>query len=136
MPLTGDVEIKQNGIVVSARVLTNADPMDVALVDGSGNQLTGFDPSRPATSTLSQASVTTVSSVVLAANPARRKFLLFNGTGKTAFVAFAGVASITAYTVSIPVGGLFESSNDSYTGVVSAITSSGTSTLQVTEITT
>jgi hypothetical protein len=120
----------------SARELPNASPIDVALVNPQGDQLAGFDSSRPANAVITGPTVTNVSSVIAAANAARRQLILFNDGGNIAYVAFAGTASLTAFTLRIPANGSYETPLDSYTGDVSAIRASGSGVIRVTEITT
>ena len=136
MPLSGDIRINQDGVVPSVRDLTNANPFDVAMVDANGDQIVGFDSSRPDTSALTSVTVATVSISLLASNPLRRQFLLFNDGTNNVFVAFAAVASTTAFTVRIPANGFYESVPDGYTGDVFAIRSAGSGAVKVTEITT
>jgi hypothetical protein len=139
MPLTGDVELSQGGVVVSARTLANASPVDVALVDGAGNQLTGFDASRPANTTLSSVAYAAGSQPVLAANAGRRGVVLYNATNKAINVALSATASLTAFSFQIPSLGTWESALDGYTGAISAIWTSAPAagaTLHVTELTT
>lgn len=90
-------------------------------------------PVAPGTSVLSSASVTTTSSVILAANASRIKFTVWNEGNKAVLLALAGTASTSAYTVNLPVGAFYESELNDYTGAVSAVTASGTSTVKVTE---
>jgi hypothetical protein len=114
----------------------DATPIDIVLLDSLGNPVFGFDPSRPDTAALTQPVVNTTSSVIVAANPARRQFIIQNTTGKNILLAFAATASATAYTQKIPNGGSYESTLNGYTGDVTAITDSGSGTARVTEITT
>jgi hypothetical protein len=136
MPLTGNVQVEQNGVVVSARTLTNAKPVDVAVVNGNGDQLTGFDASRPAAATVVSVNATASSGVLLAANANRRQFIVYNDSGRNIYIAFAATASAAAYTVRISNQGSYESPKDGYTGVVSVVTQSGTGAVLVTEVTT
>lgn len=110
--------------------------MDVAVVDGNGDQLTGFDGSRPANATLSNASLTNASSVVLAANAARREVYFEHEGNGTAYLAFAATATTSAYTLRIAGNSSGKLSLNGYTGVISGIRGAGTSTLRVTEVTT
>ena len=135
MPLAGDVELKQNGLVPSARALTDATPLDVAIVDGNGDQLTGFDPSRPGTATITSVPSAITSSVLLAANPARRKVLVYNDSTKKLYVAFAATATTGAYTVQLPAGGFYESDVNCYTGVISGIWNAVNGNALVTSVT-
>ena len=133
--LTPDVEITQAGVTPTVRTLTNAIPFDVAVIDGNGDQLIGFDPSRPATATLTSVASSVVSVVLLASNPARRKFIIYNDSTKKLFIAFAATASASAYTIQLPLNGAFEAQMNDYTGVVSGIWSAANDNARITEIT-
>ena len=108
----------------------------VALVDGAGVQVPGFDASRPANAALSTVPTTNVSAVLAAANPARRQVFITNESGKTLFVALAATATATAYTVQIASNQSWVSSLDGYTGAISGVLAGGTGNARVTEVTT
>lgn len=116
--------------------LANSNPIDIVLVDATGAPVFGFDPSRPATGTLTQQTVVATSVVLLPANPARRFVTLYNGQNKLVYIAFAATASATAYTVQIPSGSEYEFDGSQYAGVVSAFGAAGaTGKVLVTEVT-
>lgn len=92
-------------------------------------------PTPPATATITSVTVSTTSAVLLAANLSRIRFSLWNRSGGNVFVAFAATATTTAFTVRMPNNSLYESDLSDYTGIVSGITSAGTGSVQVTEIT-
>lgn len=127
------------------RVLTGlgsatADQQVVTLADSSGNLLgTAGGPvpvslPQPATPALSSpASLTTTTAVVLAANTSRRGATVYVESGAVLYLAFGTTASLTAYTVQIPVGGYYEVPFG-YTGALWGITSAGTSVARVTEL--
>jgi len=123
-------------IPASLRNLTNARAMDVAVVDANGDQLTGFDASRPTNATLSSVATSITSAELLAADPARRKFFIHNAASKSLFVAFAATATPTAFTLLIPGEGSYESDMNDYTGVISGILVSGSGNARITKITT
>lgn len=108
---------------------------DVALFDANGVQLSGFDQSRPANATLTQPTVNTTSSVIAAANPARRGLIVVNTSGRKLFVAFAATVTSTAYTYEVSNGNQFEIPLNGYTGDVSVVTNAGSGTIRVTEVT-
>lgn len=108
----------------------------VAVVDGAGAQLTGFDPSRPATATITTVVVGTVSVVLAAANAARRRLVIHNDSAGTVFVAFAATATSSAFTYELGGNSTFDGPLNDYTGVVSAIRAASSSNVRVTEITT
>ena len=110
--------------------------LGVAVLDANGNQVSGFDHSRPANATLTQPTVTNASSVILAANPARRQAIIVNNTGSKIFIAFGPTASSVAFTHELPNNQIYETPLNGYTGDISAIKPSGSGTVRITEITT
>lgn len=84
----------------------------------------------PATSAITTVSVTTSSLSILAANAARLGAVIYNESGAICYVALASVASLTAYTVQIAVGGYYEVPFN-YTGTIFGITQTGTAVLRV-----
>jgi hypothetical protein len=133
--LLPDVEISQGGVVPTVRVLTNSTPFDVAVTDGLGNQLTGFDSSKPATAVLTSVPSAITSSVLLASNPSRRKFIIYNASTKILYIAFAATASTSAYSFQLPANAGYEAHLSDYTGVISGIWSAVNGAAKVTEIT-
>lgn len=126
-----------NWIAATIRSLTgDVRALDVAVVDGAGAQLTGFDASRPAAAAETNPSLNQVSAVLLTANAARRKFFINNTTGSTLYAKFGTAASPTSYTILVPKNGSYESDTDGYTGVIHAVLASGTAAPIVTEVTT
>ena len=123
----------------SVRQVADARPIDIVLLDSLGNPVFGFDESRPATSVLTQVAYVAGSVALLAANAARRQFMVHNPTNKTVYLAFAATASAAAYSVPIPQQTGYISDLNGYTGAVSVIWQAAPAagpTLQVTEITT
>lgn len=116
-------------------LLNGVRALGVAVLDADGNQLSGFDSSRPANATLTQPTVTNTSSVILASNVARRQAIIVNDAGSKIFVAFAATASSTAFTVELPNNQVFSTPLNGYTGAISAIKPSGSGTVRVTEVT-
>jgi hypothetical protein len=136
MPLSGDVRINQDGVVPTVFDLANSDAFAVGVVDLNGDQLAGFDESRPAVAALTSVAQVVVTGVLLAANPDRKQFLIFNAGTKPLFVAFAATASLAAYTLQIPTNGFYESPENGYTGVISGIwNGAGGGAAKVTEVT-
>jgi hypothetical protein len=91
---------------------------------------------RPANAALTAVIVTAASSVVVPENLLRRRLILVNDSGSVVYVAFGPVASTSLYSVRLQANDRYEGVLGDYTGVVSAVRASGTSTLLVTEITT
>lgn len=116
--------------------LTDSSPAAVAMVDGNGDQLTGFDSSRPATATLASVPSSAVSVVILVANAARRQYVVHNQSTKILYLAYAATATAAAFTVLVPANSEYESVLNSYTGVISGIWSAVNGNARVTEITT
>lgn len=109
----------------------------VAVVDTTGTQLSGFDPSRPTTATITSVAQSATSVSLLVANTARRRIRISNTSTKRLFVAFAATATVTSYTVAIAGGQDYDGPLNDYTGAVSGIWSgAGAGTAVITEITT
>jgi hypothetical protein len=107
-------------------MLVNLNPSNVAV--NIAEDIRGSD-----TATAVSASAT--SSVALAANPLRGAYSIYNAGTQTVFVREAATVTATLYKHPIPPGYLFESdfSTSRYTGPVSVITATGTSSIMVTE---
>ena len=120
----------------SLRFLTNARAQDVAVVDGNGDHVTGFDSSRPANATLTSVAASVTSVSLLASNAARRQAIIVNDGNKTLYIAFAATATTTAFTVRLGGGNEFVSEMNGYTGAISGIWDSAAGSARITEITT
>lgn len=120
----------------SLRSLLNARAMDVSVVDTNGDQLAGFDASRPASATLTNVAISTTTAVLLPANAARRKFHIHNAASKDLYVAFDATATTSAFTFVVPSNSHYESDINDYTGVISGILIAGSGSARITEITT
>ena len=118
------------------RLLTNSVAVDVAVVDGNGDQLTGFDGSRPANSTITSVGSSIASVTLAAANAARRQLVIQNNSTKVLYIAFAATATSSAYTVKLAAGGVYESPLNGYTGIVTGIWAAVNGNAIVTEVTT
>ena len=126
-----------NFLLATIRLLTgDVRALDVAINDTAGNQLSGFDSTRPATATLTNVVTGTISAVLLAANVARRQVFIYNDSNSTLYVKFGTTASVTSFTVLIPKNGAWESVLNGYTGTIDGVLSSGAGTARVTEVTT
>ena len=117
------------------RLLTNTVAVDVAVVDGNGDQLTGFDQSRPANAALTTVASSTTSVTLLAANPARREVYIQNVGSKILYVAFDATASLAAFTLRIAANSGERLTLNSYTGVISGIWNAVNGNAVITEIT-
>lgn len=101
-------------------------------VSGSGTFTT--KEVRTATGACMNYAVTTSSGTALNANANRIGATFYNEGPATVYLALAPGASVTAYTVQLVAGAFFEVPFN-YTGIVTAVTSVGTATLRVTEMT-
>ncbi len=122
-------------LAATIRVLTNARALDVAIVNAAGDQLVGFDQSRPGTGTLTQVPGSVTSVTIVAANAARRQVLVVNDGNAELFLAFGATATTSAYSVLVPRNSQWSSVLDSYTGEISGIWPVAVGNAIVTEIT-
>lgn len=110
--------------------------LDVAVVDTSGNQVSGFDHSRPATAAHTTVATSTTSATLFASNAARRQIFVHNDSNTTLFVSFAATATSTAFAALLPKNTAWASELNGYTGVVSGILMTGTGNARLTEVST
>lgn len=87
------------------------------------------------TAVLTQVSASTSSQTILASNPARKGFILFNNSTSNCYVAFAATASSAAFTIFLNGSMTYQNEAIIYTGDISAIWVSATGELQITELT-
>lgn len=108
------------------------------LYDANGNQLSGFDSSRPATSVHTVVTQTiTASTTLLALNAARRQYKIFNNASKILYVTEGATATTSAFSYQIPAFGFSESVLNGYTGIITGTWSTaGAGNAQITEIST
>lgn len=118
--------------------LTNARAKAVAVVDANGDQVTTFPIvfAAPATATITTVASSASSVQLLAANPARRKFVIQNESSKVLKVAYGVTATAAVYTLIIPANSAYESELGDFTGVLNGIWSSANGNARITEITT
>ena len=85
--------------------------------------------------TVTAVSATATSSAALPANPLRAGYSIYNAGSVTVFVRENATVTAALYKHPIPPGYLFESefTSSRYTGAISVITASGTSSLMVSE---
>lgn len=124
------------GLSPSQVVLANDLRADVVGVfDPAGNQLSGFDSSRPANAAETSVPSSTSSVPILVANAARRRVVIFNNSSKTLFLAFGAVAVLNK-GIPVPSMQVYSGPLNDYTGLISGIWSAANGTAEVTEITT
>ncbi len=79
-------------------------------------------------------SITTVSQVVLQANPVRKGLVIYNNSSNSVYIAFAPTcSSASKMTLIIPTFSQYVMQLPIYGGVISAIRNSGTGSLLITE---
>jgi hypothetical protein len=112
--------------------------VDVAVIAPDGSHVPGFDASRPANSATTVVIVpNTVGGILLAAaNVARRKLIVHNKSGRTIYIAFEATAAVATASFPVANNNVWEGDLNGYTGDVSAICTSGSGDVNVTEVTT
>lgn len=90
---------------------------------------------RPAISTVTAVAVGGVSTLLLAANPARRGASFWNDAGTNLYLKLGAVASAASFTVRLSGFSFYEIQFPVYTGTVEAIRTAGAGTVLVTELT-
>lgn len=123
-------QIRQGGNIASVTASN-----ELKVIDTSATAILAL--MKPATSTLSQVTLSNASQTALASNAARKGMSFYNLNNKISYLAFAATATVAAFTVAIQPNGYAEWMADRvYTGVVSVICPNGsTGTLVATELT-
>ena len=122
----------------SVREAGDARPMDVFLLDASGNPVTSLAGPRPANAEIDVLTFTAATQVIAAADPARRKLIVYNATNKTLYLSYAATSSLTEFSVPVAVNTAYEISGDDYAGIISGILAgapSGVNKVYVTKVT-
>jgi hypothetical protein len=113
----------------------------VIIVQVSGSAVSSSNP-LPVTGRISLSATATLTSVagsassvsLLALNASRKGLYVFNESSAILYLAFAGVASLTAYTTQIAANTFFQMPIDPvYTGVISGIWGSATGNARITQ---
>lgn len=99
-------------------------------VSGTGTFTT--KETQPDTPTLANVTMTGSSVTLQASNTARRNLMIFNDSGVTVYVKLGSSASSTSFTVKMVDQAYYELPNPVYTGIVSALGTSGD--VRVTEV--
>lgn len=88
------------------------------------------------TATLTSVNGTVSSTTLLAANANRLGAIIYNDSTAILYVAYAGTASTTAYTVQVPSQALFElPTQPDYTGIITGVWAAANGAARVTELT-
>lgn len=127
-----------------ARLIRALTPADIISLPAS--QITALTPpttvatinvlETTSTGTITSAANATSSFTALAANAARKGFIIFNDSTATVSIAFAATASLTAFTLRLTANSSYFSTQlPIYRGIITAISSAATGNLRVTELT-
>lgn len=87
------------------------------------------------TATLSNLTASTSSQMVLAANPLRKGFILFNDSTSNCFIAFAATTTTSAFSIFLNSNMTYQNEAIIYTGNISALWTTATGFLRITELT-
>lgn len=80
--------------------------------------------------------VTNVVSTILAANPNRKGYTVYNDSNQAAYILHSSGATTSLFKYKLDKGSFYEMPSDlNYKGIITAITASGTAALKVTELT-
>ncbi len=116
---------------------TSGAPLPV--VNGAGVAMIGtVGPQPAATGTITSPALSASSFTVLASNTARKAATVYNDSANIVYLALAGTASTTSYTVQVPAnGGYYELPGTTmvYTGIVTGISLVASGAVRVTEVT-
>jgi hypothetical protein len=94
-----------------------------------------FSETRPATSTVASVALSTTVATLLASNANRLGAILWNIGAAQAYVKLGAAATTASFTLRMSVQSFYELQTPVYTGIITGITSAGTSTTLVTELT-
>lgn len=115
--------------------------LTVAVLDGSGNQITSFGGSGGSTTTAATATLANVSGsassvTLLASNSSRLAAVIVNDSTAILYVKHGSTASTTSYTYQLQAGDQLELPvNPIYTGIITGIWASATGSARTTELT-
>lgn len=117
---------------------TNSSPLWVTgsvsvggVVSVTGSVLTREQPF--SNSTVTRVTASTTSATILAANGGRRTTVIFNEGSAKVFIKLGASASTTNYTIQLGAGGSFIIP-EGYTGIISAVFSTNTGNVQISEL--
>jgi hypothetical protein len=120
---------------LTSRTVGSSEALDVALVDGSGGQITTIptQDAMSATATITRVATSTSSAQLLAANTDRNQATIVNDSAAAIlYVKFGTTASATDYSYLLYPNDTLVA--DRYTGRIDGILSTGTGNAQITEL--
>lgn len=92
-------------------------------------------PLTSSTATKSNATVTNVNAVALAANANRKACTIYNDSGVNVYISFGSAATTTSFSIKMVDGSYYELPAPVYTGAIHAITAAGSGDIRITEFT-
>jgi hypothetical protein len=108
----------------------------LVVLNPDGTSVASSSSTSSSTSTsATSVSVTDSNTTILATNTSRKMASIYNEGAETAYVKLGASATTSSYTIPIVSSGYYELPKPIYTGVIDAITASGTATLRITEFT-
>lgn len=135
------VNVDANGNLLTTPLASGTSAVNLTQVNGTTVSATNPVPVQPnsiksTTATLSSVTSTISSTTVLALNANRLGALIYNDSTAILYLAYAGTASTTAYTVQVPSQALFELPvAPDYTGIVTGVWAAANGAARVTELT-
>lgn len=97
-------------------------------------QIASASSNSSASATITEPSVNNTETLLLAANPTRKGFILENRSGASIYINYGDTVSMSNFSFRLPTGAYYESPPGfNYTGELNAIAGSGTNQIKVTE---
>jgi len=124
-----DFEARVN--TLGQKTSANSTPIVIA----SDQSAVPVTPSVVATSTLTNVTASTTSANLVASNSSRKGLSIYNDAGRNIYVKFGSTASTTSFTMRMSDNTYYEMPQPIYTGTIDVITSSGSGSVRVTELT-
>ena len=125
--------VSSTNLNLTATPIAGVNPLNIAIVDGSGVQITSFGGVSSSAPSNSSVSVTTSNTTVSSSNTNQKGLTIYNESGAIAYIKLGSTASTSSYSIQIAIGGYYEVPFG-YTGNIDGITSSGTAILRVTSL--
>lgn len=126
-----------SGAEVDAFLLSGATALSVAVVDGTGTQITSFGSGGGAASaaTLSNVASSATNVTLLASNSSRKGATFVNDSTQTCYVKLGATASSSSYSYLLFASQTLELPTPIYQGQIDAIWVSANGNMRITEIT-
>lgn len=134
------VNVDAAGNLITTPLASGTQAVNLTQVNGAALSATNPVPTAPniilsSTATLTSVNGAASSTSLLAANASRKAAYFYNDSSAILYLAFAGSASTSAYTVQIPAQSFFEMPPvPVYTGAIFGIWASATGAVRITEM--